>query len=329
MQQMARPRTTNKHLPKYVTVIHGSYWYRVPGKDAVRIAKAGDEQTLYMFMAKRAEPAGPVQTLSDVFDRYTREVLPTLAPRTQKDYRRHMTVLRAWCGHMRPDELQPRDIGKFLDVDKGKIQKNRQVAVLSAIYAKAVGRWYVAEKNPCRDVERNPSKKRDRYVTDVEYMAIYELAPVRIQIGMDLALLTGQRQGDLLGLKWESVTEDGVLFRQGKTGKRLLVGISPSLKAVLERAKRLLPDLPREYVLRTRSGKPYSSEGFRAVWQRLQRRAKKQGKIAERYTFHDLRAKSVSDSASLEQAFERAGHTSMAMTRGTYDRGIRKVTPLK
>ena len=46
-------------------------------------------------------------------------------------------------------------------------------------------------------------------------------------------------------------------------------------------------------------------------------------------TFHDLRAKSVSDSGSIQEAFERAGHTSMAMTRGTYDRGIRKVTPLK
>ena len=33
--------------------------------------------------------------------------------------------------------------------------------------------------------------------------------------------------------------------------------------------------------------------------------------------------------ALVKAAFERAGHTSMAMTRGTYDRGIRRVTPLK
>jgi len=59
------------------------------------------------------------------------------------------------------------------------------------------------------------------------------------------------------------------------------------------------------------------------------RKALKLGLIQERFTFHDIRAKCVSDSSSLEEAFERAGHTSMAMTRGTYDRGERKVKPLK
>jgi integrase len=252
-----------------------------------------------------------------------------LGERTQKDYRRHLKVLHAWCGHMGPNDLQPRDIGKFLDVPKGKIQRNRQVAVLSAVYAKMVGRWYVADKNPCRDVERNQSKKRTRYVTDVEFQAVYNIMPARAQIAMDLALLTGQRQGDLLNLHWKNATPDGVFFQQGKTGKRLLVTISPALEEVLVRAKRMVPQLPREYVLRKRNGSKYTSEGFRAIWQRGMRKAIKLGAIAERFTFHDLRAKSVSDSSSIEAAFERAGHTSMAMTRGVYDRGIRKVTPLK
>jgi integrase len=83
------------------------------------------------------------------------------------------------------------------------------------------------------------------------------------------------------------------------------------------------------YVVRTRKGTPYTSEGFRACWQRTMQRAMRKGILAERFTFHDLRAKSVSDSKTLEEAFERAGHTSMQMTRGTYDRGVRKVTPLK
>lgn len=326
---MARPRTTNAHLPRYVTVIHGSYWHRPPGKEAKRIAKVGDERALYQFMATVAMPAGPVSTLSDIFDRYIRDVLPGLATRTQKDYLRHLRILRAWCGHMRPDELQPRDIGQFLDVEKGKIQRNRQVAVLSAVYAKAVGRWYCAEKNPCQHVERNPSSRRTRYVADEEYVAFYQLAKERVRIAMDLALITGQRQGDILRLRWDAVTPEGIKFQQGKTGKKLIVALSPTLEAVLERARLLLPHLPREYVLRTRSGKPYTSEGFRACWQRTMRKARKLGVVTERWTYHDLRAKTVSDSQSLEAAFERAGHTNMSMTRGVYDRNFRKVTPLK
>jgi integrase len=205
-----------------------------------------------------------------------------------------------------------------------------------------VGRWYVAEKNPCQNVERNPSKRRTRYVTDEEYAIFYHLASPRLQITMDLALITGQRQGDLLTLKWASVKDfgrlqdgsedprNGISFRQGKTGKKLLVGLSDALRDVLARARFMVPVVDiGGYVIRTRRGTPYSSDGFRACWQVVMKKAMKRGLLQERFTFHDLRAKSVSDSKNIQEAFERAGHTSMAMTRGTYDRAERKVTPLK
>lgn len=328
---MSRKRTKNTHLPTYVTVIHGSYWYRPPDGPNVNIGPEGQEHLVWKFMLDKTEPdAGPLVTLKDCFERYRREVLPSLGERTQRDYARHLAKLESVFGHLRPNDLKPKDIGRFLDRPKGKINANRQVAVLSAMYGKMVGRWYVADKNPCRDVERNPSKHRTRYVTDEEFLAIYTLAQPRIRLAMDLALLTGQRQGDLLGLLQSKVTAEGILFQQGKTGKRLLVGLSPALSDVLERCRVMKPQTHiGGYVLRTRRGGRYTGEGFRACWQRMMRKALKRGVIQERFTFHDLRAKAVSDSATIQEAFERAGHTSMAMTRGTYDRGIRKVTPLK
>lgn len=322
---MARPKTEHRHLPKYVYVIHGAYWHRPPGGPNTRIGPFPDEHLVWQFMAKQTAPKASGERLTDYFDRYLREVVPTLKARTQKDYIRHVAKLRAVFGHMHPDEVQPRDIGRFLDVPKGKIQANRQIAVLSAIYSKMVGRWYVAEKNPCANVERNPARKRTRYVTDAEYEAVYRLASPRVQIMMELALRTYQRQGDLLSLKWEQVTPEGVLFRQGKTGKRLLIRRAPKLDAALERASKLLPDIPKVYVVRSRKGIAYTSEGFRAVWQRLLRRALRCGAISERFTFHDLRAKAISDTKEIQKAFEGAGHTSIAMTRGVYDRGVRVV----
>lgn len=335
---MARPRTQNTHLPKYVTVIHGSYWYRPPaGPDGVkpkptRIGPEGEEHLVWRFMLnlKDPDPVKDSPTLADCFDRYAREVIPTLAPRTQKDYARHVALLKATFGHMRPNDLVPKDIGQFLDRPKGKIQANRQVAVLSAIYSKMVGRWYVADKNPCQHVERNESHCRTRYVTDQEFIAVRAIAPIRVKLMMDLALLTGQRQGDLLTLPFKNVTSEGILFRQSKTGKRLLIAMSPQLESVIARARKLLPQNEWGTVVRTSKdgGRPYTSEGFRALWQRVMNKAMRKGIIAERFTFHDLRAKSVSDSPTIQEAFERAGHTSMAMTRGTYDRGVRKVIPL-
>jgi integrase len=311
-----------------VTVIHGSYWYRPPGAEAVKVARVGDEVALYTFMAKKATPAGPVKTLNDLFNRYENEVVPTLEPRTQKDYRQHLAVLRKTFGHMGPDELVPKDIGRFLSgPTKGAVQRNRQIATLSAVYTKAVGRWFEADRNPCAKVERNQTKPRDRNVTDAEFAAVYKLANPRLQVAMDLALLTGQRQGDLLAMKWSQVTPEGVTLRQGKTGKRLMIGMSPTLQAVLERARAFLPNLPREYVLRRRDGQPYTQNGFRAIWQRTMRRHKKAG--GERFTFHDLRGKSATDSLTLNDAYERLGHTTIAMTSRVYDRATRKVTPLR
>lgn len=229
---MARPRKGYQHLPKYVTVNHGSFWYRPPDGPGVRIGPEDAEHLVWKFMADLTAPQAPPKLgapLKEHFARYKREVIPTLGVRTQKDYARHLAVLDQAFGHMMPDEVRPRDVGAFLDRPKGRIQANRQVAVLSAVYSKMVGRWYVADRNPCNGVERNPSKKRTRYVTDAEYDAVRAMASPRLKLAMELALLTAQRQGDLISLPWKNVSEEGILFRQGKTGKRLLVSMSPAL----------------------------------------------------------------------------------------------------
>src|SRR5688572_17439255 len=102
---MARPRSPeNAHLPKYVKVIHGSYWFCPPKGQAVRISRVGDDQALYRFMMDKAEPSGPVTFMNDVFDRYEREILPTLGERTQKDYLKHLKTLRKVFGALRPDD---------------------------------------------------------------------------------------------------------------------------------------------------------------------------------------------------------------------------------
>lgn len=342
---MSRPRTKNKHLPKYVTVIHGSYWYRPPKAKPQRLAAVGEESEMYRKMADlvREVPQKEGNTLADYFDRYEREIVPTLAPRTQKDYRRHLKKLKEEFGSLHPDELRPRDVGRFLDVPTGKIHRVRIVAVLSAVYSKMVGRWYVAEKNPCRDVERHKNPPRTRYINDEEFHIIREIMPPRHQIAMDLAYLTGQRQGDILSLKWADVLEDGVTFRQSKTGQGRHVLLSDELRAVLTRAKQMLPFWPREYVIRTMprrkkidgkvqlvgGGKRYTSEGFRSVWQRFMRKAMEQGLIKERFRFHDIRAKTVSDEEDVDQAQLRAGHTSKQMTLRVYSRKVRRVPALK
>lgn len=351
---MGRKRSTNLHLPKGMAVNNGSYWYKATGAKAVRVCKVGEESEMYRYYADRLKPTGPIVYMSEIFDKYLVEVIPTFAPKTQIDYRRMLKKLREVFGEMKPADIEPRHIGELLNVTSKKVAANRLVSLLSAVFSKAKGKWYLCKENPCLGIERNPTKARERYVTDEEYDAVYNLASPRMKIAMDMAYLTSQRQGDILALKWEHVNTIGVprehwgiYFQQGKTGKRLMVDISSDLEEVLKRAKMLLPQVPRTYVLRNEEGLRYTQDGFRSCWQKLMNHAMK-GRVAywtdrngksvmideqkpvltERFTFHDLRAKHASDSLDLPEASKTLGHTDIRMTKRVYDRGIRRVPAL-
>lgn len=263
-------------------------------------------------------------TVSQILDRYERDCVPLLASRTQKDYVRHVRTLRRVFGDRIADELKPRDFGPFLDVRKGKIQRVRQLAVLSAAFTQAVSFWYVMERNVLRDVKRPKSQPRDRLIEDHEFAAVKALAPLRVQLMMDLALFLGQRQGDLLALKWADIKGGDVHIYQSKTGKRLAIEITPELKRVFGKCW-MLPKRD-EYVITRRCGGRYTSEGYRALWQRTMKKYVRRG--GTRFTFHDIRALCATKCPSPEVAMRLLGHSNISMTLKVYRRGIERVKAL-
>lgn len=273
------------------------------------------------------------RTLGDVIDRYRVEVLPLKrSEHTRADQGAQLDRLKRVFGQSLPDSVTTQHCYRYADERRTKdgkpapIAARHEVKLLGHVYAKAI-RWGVATVNPVRAMEKEPKGRRDRYVTDEEFATVYALATERVQIAMDLALLTGLRRGDLLALEWSQVTKAGIEVRTSKTGAALLFEVTPELEAVLDRAKRLKPQIPRRYVLRTRSGQGYSVEGFSAIWQRLMAKAVEAG--LERFTFHDLRRKNASDSESVKTAQERLGHADEATTRRFYRARPVPVRPLR
>lgn len=283
-------------------------------------------------------------TMNDLFALYSVECIPLLQIRSQKDYRSIINILSARFGNRDVTSMRPKDVAEFINVPKGRIHRNRMVTILSAVFKKAMGRWCLDLDltNPCTVIERWPTKARTRYVTDEEFNAFRATSPDQVQIAMDLALLTSQRQGDVIGMKWSQVKSEGlpredwrIDIDQSKTGKRLAIWISPTIEAVLDRAWMALPHWPREYVIRTnpprgaahKRGLRYTPDGFRAMWQLYMRAWMKAGNA--NFHFHDIRAKSISDNSSFDAAYLLSGHIDPKMTRGTYDRNRRKVMPLR
>ena len=269
-------------------------------------------------------------TVSAILDRYEAECLHELALTTQRSYRRHLVYLRAAFGHLLVNELKPRDFGPFLQLPpgkKGRVQRVRQLAVLSAAFSQAVSFWYWMDRNPLKDVKRPKFKPRTRYVEDWEYDGVRAMAPLRVRLAMEVAYFSGQRQGDVIGLKWADIDER-IHFVQGKTGKRIGMKIGPKLEAALDECWGL-PNGGKDggaYVISRKIGGRFTSEGFRAQWQRLINKWVRSGQT--RWNFHDLRAKCVSDSGSLQEASDRAGHLDQQMTKRVYDRNERLVESL-
>lgn len=277
--------------------------------------------------------------MSELFDKYEAEYVPELQPRSQRDYKGILVILRKTFGHLTPQEVKPRHVADFINVKTGRIHRNRMVTILSTVYKIAMGSWCIEMDlvNPCTVVKKWPTKPRERYITDAEFAAIRAIACPQVQIAMDLALLTGQRQSDIVQMTWKQIKAIGVArpdwrieIDQGKTGKKLAIMISPAVETVLKRARLMEPMWPRENVVRTKFGKAYTPDGFRALWQRTIRSYEKlTGIKTDRAHFHDIRAKSISDNLSLDNAYLLAGHIDIAMTRKTYDRNRRRVQPLR
>jgi integrase len=279
--------------------------------------------------------------MNALFDLYEAECIPQLQWRSQRDYRGILVILRREFGDDEARDVKPRKVYNFINVPKGRVHRNRMVTILSTVFIKAMGRWCLDEDltNPCTVVERWPTRPRDRYVTNEEFETFRATTCPQVQIAMDLALLIGQRQGDIVGMKWSQVKTENIprdkwhiAIDQGKTRKKLAIFISKAVEDVLDRAWLMEPHWPREYVIRTNpkfgeKGLRYTEDGFRAMWQRYMRAWAAAGN--PRFHYHDLRAKCISDNKDFDAAYLLSGHIDPKMTRGTYDRSRREVQPLR
>jgi integrase len=173
------------------------------------------------------------------------------------------------------------------------------------------------------DFGERSAKRAQVPIEQVE--AVKALAGERIAVAIDLAVSTGQRRGDLLSLKRDQLTDAGIVFKQSKTGAGVLIEWSPDLLAIVQRAKKLAPQIPGDYLIRTKKGKRYSAAGFSAIWQQVMAKHVKAGD--QRFSFHDLRSVSADGPATAEEAQATLGHASVTTTKRHYLRGLTRAKP--
>jgi integrase len=254
-----------------------------------------------------------------------------LAPSTQALYAELWASLAKGWEKGVVAAIRPADVARWLRVARADapVVANRETAVLSNLFNLAVERGEI-ERNPCREVRRNPEEPRTRLVEKTEFDAFVgwalkrgESATVLVSMA-EFSALTGNRRAEFRTLHWPQVDEEIIRLtrakQRGNREKRELVAVSEALKAVLARVKALEGYNPMGAVFRApRTGNPYSEAGFKAMWNRLMVAALAEKVISERFTFHDLRAH-YTTYFKLKFGTLPELHADPATTAGVYER---------
>ncbi len=253
-----------------------------------------------------------------------------LSQRTRRDYKGYSSFVLKPFGKMLPKDIKPRHIRQYMDI-RGKnshTQANREKAFISRVFRWGYERGVVAV-NPCQGVRQFTEKPRERYITDAEYAALYQAADILVQVAMEISYLCCARQGDVLALRRDQLMDEGIFIRQGKTGVKQIKSWSPRLIAAINTAKTLPTNtgVISTFILHQPNGMRYTSAGFVNHWRKSKRIAEsKHSNMNFNFTFHDLKAKGISDlSGTLQEKQAISGHKNISQT-ARYDRKT-KVVP--
>lgn len=325
---MGRRRSSNLSLPPRLHRKGRVYYYTPYENGKLRWVRLSDSYP--EALAKWAEYEGAHRsgsTVGHALDRYVIEILPKKAEATQREYRRQTVRLRRVFGATKLALVRPSHVAQYLDQHDSPVLANREMAMLSSVYQEAI-RWGWVESNPCRGVRRNTEKRRTRHITKKEVAQLGGHLDGQMQCIVDLVLLTALRKKDVLSIRLSDLTDEGLLVQISKTGHAIIFEWTPSLRAVIDRARALRRKVGSMYLFATRNGQPYTTSGFDSIWQRKLRRS---GLID--FRFHDLRARALTDAKAQggrDYAQALADHESGETTE-RYIRGreVRRVKPLE
>jgi integrase len=192
------------------------------------------------------------------------------------------------------------------------------IQVLKGLLGWAAGRGLVERNRAAGIPPLYRSDRRYKVWRPQDVEAFVAVAPPNLALALILAVETGQRQSDLLALRWHDIDGDVISLRQAKTRQDVAVPITPPLARALEIAPRCSP-----FVLVRQDGGPWASDGgFRNAWRHYCRKAG----ITD-LTFHDLRGtfvtRRLADGWSLQEVAFCTGHSfrNLACLERYADRG--------
>ncbi len=307
-----------------------TYWYhrltreRLPEDEAARVARVLE---INRTMEERRDDAIP-GSLLDLIGRYKASPeFKGLAELTRRSYLTYLDMLARAFATKSVDDIDRAWLYELRDaMAETPRAADWALQLISILMNFAVDRGWRAE-NPAARVRKLRGTKSFEPWSDVALTRFREGANPRMVWAVELALYTGQRQGDVLAIQWQHINDGLISVSQAKTGERLLIPIHRELAVVLD-------GIPRDHmaIVHTQRGTPYTRSGFKASFRKELARLGLAG-----LQFHGLRhtaGKLLAEAGCTDREIAAIlGHRTAAMiaryTRGAEQKKLAKAAIVK
>ena len=261
-------------------------------------------------------------SFSDLVDRYIKVELPKYNEKEQRERKSKLLWWKDKLGVYSLADITPPLIVECRDLlaeSRSPATVVRYLAALSIVFTVAVNEWEWVQENPAKKVKRPTEPDgRVRFLDDDErqrlLVACKESSSEWLYMCVILALSSGMRKAELMGLKWPDVNlKDGYLIlHKTKNGTRRRVPLSGlALTLLKEHNKIRRLDTP---LLFPSERNPQQPIDLRSAFEY----AKERAEIKE-FHWHDLRHCTASylamNNASLAEIAEILGHKTLAMVK--------------
>lgn len=327
MGRKRKIKADNK-LPSRVYPGKSAYEFRSKSGKCYRLCKlTASLSTVHKAYEEVLALSLNVNTVKHLIEEYlTSSDFCEKATRTQVDYHQYKKDLIKAFGHMNVNRVSKLDVKKFLDAKakkSGNAQANRHKSALQVIFSWAL-LYEKAKDNPCVGVPKLKEIARSKYISDEEYLLIKEYACPVVYAMLEIMYLCAARPQDVLKMKKDDFTEDGLYIKQSKTQVAQIKKWGPRLKNAVEYLSNLFPNIDSNYVIfQPLNGCSYTKSGFDERFRSVRTKAREYSGLKLDFTIHDFKAKSISDfEGSMIEKQEAAGHTNIKQTKSYQRKAI-------
>lgn len=311
---MGRPKGRFPDLPPHMTARESGgkvhYYHQRDGKKK----PLGSDKAAALRQWAILEAGSIGSKFIAVADAYEEHMKPHLAANSRRHYRGALDNLRLAFGKGALEQIEPVHVKQYIRRRTKKGAALFEKKVLSALFNWAREEGLTKAPNPCHGIKFSQAErkvigrlgKRDRYVTDAEFHAVWSRADPLMQDVMDLAYLTGQRPSDVLKMTRQDMREGTLLIVQEKTGAKVPISIEGKLKRVLERALARPRAIQSMYIIA-------NPKGQRLSYDAMHKRFLKALGDAD-WQFRDIRAKTATDLPDIKRAQGLLGHANEQTT---------------